>query len=97
MTPTRLGLNQAHNALFEVNKGARDGTIPHRNPEFAQHTLRIPMDHYSALTRLYPGLNARDPDERSAAWEAFHNSPFAERYRVNKLSRGYLHNGAIIK
>lgn len=97
MTPMRLIVSQDHKDLLDINRGARDGTIPHRNPEFAQHTLRIPMDHFTALYRLYPGLIARNPAEKSAAWEAFHNSPFAERYRVNKLSRGYLHNGTIIK
>jgi hypothetical protein len=97
MTPTRLEINASQKALLETNKGARDGTIPHRNPDFAQHTLRIPMEHFTALTKLYPGLVASDPAEKSAAWEAFHNSPFAEPYRVNKLSRGYLHNGIIIK
>ena len=97
MTLTRLVLNQDHRELLDINKGARDGTIAHRNPEFGQHTLRIPMDHFTALSKLYPGLIASDPAEKSAAWEAFHNSPFAEPYRINKLSRGYLHNGIIIK
>lgn len=97
MTPTRLILNQDHRDLLDINKGARDGVIPHRNPEFGQHTLRIPMDHFAALYRLYPGLIATNPEEKSAAWEAFHNSPFAEPYRMNRLSRGYLHNGIIIK
>jgi len=97
MSSTRLILSQDSRDLLDINKGARDGTIPHRNPEFAQHTLRIPMDHFVALYRLYPGLIARDPAERSAAMEAFHNSPFAEPYRINRLSRGYLHNGLIIK
>ncbi len=97
MSPTQLILNSDHKSLLETNKSARDGVIPHRNPEFGQHTLRIPMDHFHALYKLYPGLIAADPDEKSAAWEAFHNSPFAEPYRINRLSRGYLHNGIIIK
>lgn len=97
MSSTRLIVTPAKRQIFEINKGARDGTIPHRNPDFGQHTLRIPMADFVALYKLYPGLIARDPEEKSAAWEAFHNSPFAERYRVNRLSRGYLYNGDIIK
>jgi hypothetical protein len=97
MNPTRLILTTEKKQLLDINKGARDGTIAHRNPDFGQHTLRIPIEDFAALYRLYPGLIARDPDEKSAAWEAFHNSPFAEPYRLNRLSRGYLHNGIIIK
>jgi hypothetical protein len=97
MTPARLIITQEKRELLDINKGARDGTIPHRNPNFAQHTLRIPVEDFAALYRLYPGLIARDPEEKSAAWEAFHNSSFAEPYRLNRLSRGYLHNGEIIK
>lgn len=97
MTPAQLLITPAKREIFEINKGARDGTVAHRNPDFAQHTLRIPIEDFAALYKLYPGLIAKDPDEKSAAWEAFHNSPFAEPYRVNRLSRGYLHNGDITK
>jgi hypothetical protein len=97
MTSTRLIITTDKRELLDINRGAREGTIPHRNPEFAQHTLRIPVEDFAALYKLYPGLIAIDPAEKSAAWEAFHNSPFAEPYRVNKLSRGYLRNGNIIK
>lgn len=97
MTPVRLIVTPGKRQILEINKGAREGVIPHRNPAFGQHMLRVPEEDFWALYRLYPALIALDPAERSAAWEAFHNSPFAEPYRVNRLSRGYLHNGLIIK
>jgi hypothetical protein len=90
-------MNPERRTILESVANVRNGNTPHRNPNFAQHTLRIPEQDFYALLKLYPALNATDPAERSAAWESFHNSPFAEKYRVNKLSRGYLHSGIIIK
>jgi hypothetical protein len=75
----------------------REGIDQHRHLPFAQHTLRIPEQDFYALTKLYPGLIAIDPAEKSAAWEAFHDSPFAEAYRVGKVVRGVVKNGLIIK
>lgn len=90
-------MNPERRLILDSVKKVRDGVDPHRNPNFAQHTLRIPEQDFYALLRLFPKLNSLDPAEKTAAWESFHNSPIAEQYRVNKLSRGYLYNGKIIK
>ena len=83
--------------VFESVKRVRDGIDPHRHLNFAQHMHRIPEQDYYALLRLYPALNAIDPMERSAAWEAFHKSPFSEPYRVGAIRRGVTKNGNLIK
>lgn len=90
-------MNPERRLILESVANVRNGVTPHRNPNFAQHSLRIPEQDYYALLKLFPKLNALDPAEKTAAWESFHNSPLAEKYRVNRLSRGYLHNGNIIK
>jgi hypothetical protein len=90
-------MNPERRLILDSVAKVREGVDPHRNPNFGQHTLRIPEQDFYALLKLFPKLNALDPAERTAAWESFHNSPYAEKYRVNRLSRGYLHNGNIIK
>ena len=90
-------MNPARRAIFESVKRVRDGVDPHRNPNFAQHTHRIPEQDYYALIRLYPALASHDPQEKFAAWEAFDKSPFSEPYRVNRIVRGITKNGILIK
>lgn len=62
---------------------ARAGVIPRRNPDFAEHVMRIPMQDYRALCMLYP-LNATDPAERAEAWKRFEKSSFSEPYRTSR-------------
>jgi hypothetical protein len=90
-------MNPERRAILESVARVRNGIDPHRNPSFAEHQLRIPMQDFHALVRLYPGLSARDPLEKTAAWEAFHKSPFSEPYRVNKIVRGVTKSGILIK
>jgi hypothetical protein len=40
------------------------------------------MRDYMALAKLYPDLNAKDPDTREAAMQALHESPLVDAYRV---------------
>lgn len=75
----------------------REAVSPHRHLPFAQHMTRIPMQDYRALVMLYPGLQATDPMEKTAAWEAFYKSPFSEPYRVGKQVRGVIKSGILIK
>lgn len=90
-------MNPERRAIFESVKRVRDGIDPHRNPNFAQHMHRIPEQDFYVLLRLFPGLKATDPHEKSAAWEAFDKSPFSEPYRVNKRFKGRILNGNLIK
>jgi hypothetical protein len=90
-------MNPERRAILESVKQVRDGVTPHRNPNFAQHMHRIPEQDFYALLRLYPGLSAIDPLEKSAAWEAFSKSPFAEPYLVCKRVKGIFKNGNLIK
>lgn len=84
-------------AVLETVCKVREGVNPHRHLPFAEHTLRIPEHDFYALVRLYPGLIARDPHEKQAAWDALHKSPFSEPYRVGKVVRGVRKNGMLIK
>jgi hypothetical protein len=81
--------------ILEAIANVRNGVSPHRHLPFGQHQHRIPMQDYQALCMLYP-LNAVDPHEKAAAWEAFDKGPFAEPYRVGKVVRGVTKNGIII-
>ena len=90
MTPER---RQILEQVYRV----REGMDPHRNLPFARHTMRIPMKDFQALSRLYPGLNAIDPVEKTAAWEAFEKSPFSDPYKVGKVVKGFTQQGILIK
>lgn len=61
---------------------AREGRVPTRHAPFAEHQLRIPIQDWRALTRLYPELNSKDADTRAAAMKRLHESPLADKYRV---------------
>jgi hypothetical protein len=83
-------------AALEAIAQIRVGNVGHRHLPWARHTMRIPEQDYYALARLYPGLNALDPTERSAAWEQFEKSPFSEPYRIGEKRRGVIKNGLIL-
>lgn len=89
-------MNPERQQILETLAGVRNGVTPHRHLPFGQHQHRIPMQDYKALCRLYP-LDAVDPHEKAAAWEAFDKSPFAEPYRVGRVVRGVTKNGNLIK
>lgn len=82
--------------LAEVQR-VREGTQAHRHLPFARHALRVPMEDFYALSQLIPGLTAKDPDERTRAWEWFERSAFGEPYRVGRISRGLVRQGVIAK
>lgn len=83
--------------ILEGIRRVREGNEPHRHLPFARHTLRVPIPDFYALKMLYPGLDAIDPLEKTAAWEAFERSAFSEPYRVGKIVKGVIKNGIIIK
>lgn len=71
---------------------AREGRVPTRHAPFAEHTLRIPVEHWRALTMLFPGLNSKDHAEYEEAMKRLHESPLADPYRVRprKAQLGHL-------
>lgn len=83
--------DQSRKVLTEAQL-AREGRVPTRHAPFAEHTMRIPLAHWDALARLFPGLNSRNHDERAAAEKALHESPLADPYRVRsrKAQLGHL-------
>lgn len=82
--------------VLESVAAVRNGVQPHRHLAWARHSMRIPEWDFYALVRLYPGLIAQDPAEKTAAWEEFEKSPLSEPYRVGKTVRGVIKNGLII-
>lgn len=82
--------------ILESVARVRNGVDPHRHAPFMRHTMRIPERDFYALQKLYPGLTASDPHERTAAWDRFERSPFSEAYRVGRIVRGVVKNGIII-
>jgi hypothetical protein len=91
-------MHPARQAILDSVKRVREGNEPHQHAPFARHTMRIPLQDFEALKRLYPGLdNYKDPAAMTAAWEAFERSPFSEPYRVGKIVRGIVKNGVIGK
>lgn len=86
------------NLLLQDIQRVREGNEPHKHIDgFARHMLRIPDTHYYALLRMYPALSAFDPEERTKAWEHFERTPFAQRYAVGRITRGFIHDGVITK
>lgn len=71
-------------AVLREAQLAREGRVGTRHAPFAEHQLRIPVDHWRALARLYPGLNSRDAAEYAEAYDRLLKSPFADRYRVRR-------------
>jgi hypothetical protein len=69
-------------AVLREAQLAREGRLDAQHAPFAEHTLRIPTDHWWALARLYPGLNSSDHAEYEEAMARLHKSPMADRYRV---------------
>lgn len=82
-------------SILESVQRVREGVDPHRHVPFARHALRIPEQDFYALCRLYPGLTSHDVAEKTAAWERFERSAFAEPYRVGKINRGVIGQGLI--
>jgi len=56
--------------------------VPTKHAPFAEHTLRIPVEDWRALTLLFPGLLSKDHAEYEAAMKRLHESPLADPYRV---------------
>ena len=83
--------------MLDQTSRVRESLDTHRHAPFARHTLRIPFEDYHALLMLFPALASLDPSEQSAAWDSFERSEFAAPYRVGKLHRGIILNGAISK
>jgi hypothetical protein len=90
-------IDPTRQAILESVKRVRDGVEPHRHAPFARHAMRIPERDFYALQKLYPGITARDPEVRQAAWDAFERSPFSEAYRVGSIVKGVIKNGDIRK
>lgn len=86
MTPERQ-------TILEGVQRVREGADTHRHLKFARHSLRIPEKDFYAILRLYPAMAAIDPMEKSAAWEHFETTAFAEPYQVGKVRAGYISNG----
>lgn len=85
-------------AILESVQRVREGNEGHKHAPFARHTMRIPMQDWYALRKLFPDLDAHhDPARQRAAWDQFEKSPFSEPYRVGKIHRGVIKNGVIVK
>lgn len=83
-------------AILESTQRVREGNEVHRHAPFARHTMRIPIEDFQALMKLYPDLaNYNDPEAQRVAWDRFERSPFSEAYRVGKIRRGVIKNGTI--
>lgn len=92
-----MSISPERRQILDSVAAVRNGVQPHRHLKWARHSMRIPEKDFYALIRLYPGLIAQDPAEKTAAWEEFERSPFSEPYRVGQIKRGVIKNGLIIK
>lgn len=92
----RILKDDQHDILKTV-QAVREGIMPHRHAPsgVGRHMFRIPEQHFYALLRLFPNLNALDPELKQKAWEAFEMSPFSEAYRIGRLHRGVIKDGLI--
>lgn len=75
-------------AILDHNRAIREGTAeqPRRLDE-GYAALRIPVEDWPVLRRMYPELEAKDHDIRLAAWHKFRASPIGEKYLVTRTPR----------
>jgi hypothetical protein len=71
---------------LEVTRLAREGRIERRDAPIGEHLLRLPVEDFLALIKLFPDLNSPDPVESSKAMDRFFNSPLAEKYRIARTA-----------
>lgn len=75
-------------AILKHNQAIREGTAeqPTRLEE-GYVSLRIPVEDWPVLRRMYPELEAKDHDIRLAAWHKFRQSAIGEKYLVTRTPR----------
>lgn len=91
-------MTAAVRSVLESVRAAREGRIDKRNPPFAEHMCRIPLEHMPALERQFPGLDGKSGTiAHDLAMREFHASPVSEPYRVNRRVMGTKPRGIIIR
>lgn len=70
------------NRILEHNHQARLGNAPVRKLEEGYVALKIPLEDWTVLKRVYPELQSKDKDIRLKAWKKLEASALGEKYRV---------------
>ena len=72
-------------AILKHNQAIREGTAerPTRLDD-GEVALRIPVEDWPVLRRMYPELEAKDHAIRLAAWHKFRKSAIGEKYLVTR-------------
>ena len=75
-------------AILKHNQAIREGTAeqPTRLEE-GYVSLRIPVEDWPAIARMYPELESKDHDIRLAAWKKFQKSAIGEKYLVHRTPK----------
>lgn len=72
-------------AILKHNQAIREGTAEQpKRLEEGYVSLRIPVEDWPALRRMFPELESKDHAIRLAAWHKFRESPIGEKYLVTR-------------
>lgn len=93
-----MPMTAAVREVLDSVRAAREGRIDKRNPPFAEHMCRIPIEHLPELERQFPGLDGKSGTlAHDLALREFHASPASEPYRVSRRKMGPQPRGIIIR
>lgn len=70
------------NRILDHNYQARQGNAPVRKLEEGYVALKIPVEDWQVLRKVYPELEAKDHTTRLKAWKKLEASALGEKYRV---------------
>lgn len=76
-------MTSQRNKILKNNEAIRRGNAPKpkRLPD-GEVTFRIPDEDWPMLMLMFPELNQADSQLRHKAWQAFRDTPTAEKYLV---------------
>ena len=83
--------------ILEHNKQLQLGNAPVRRLEEGYVALKIPMEDWTVLRKLFPELESKDKDIRLKAWKTFEGSELGEMYRVTPKRKGTNNHRIIVK
>ena len=85
------------NRILEHNQQVRNGSAPVRKLDEGYVALKIPVEDWQVLRKVYPELEAKDHTTRLKAWKKLEASELGEKYRVTPKRRRANDHRIIVK
>jgi hypothetical protein len=83
--------------ILEHNKQLQLGNAPVRRLDEGYVALKIPLEDWKVLQRLFPELQSKDKDIRLKAWKTLEASELGEKYRVTPRRKGTNNHRIIVR